>query len=70
MTAQQIALGVSPLTKTVYAGRLNKKGNMWLEKADVSDMFMACVIQKFEGYTEEVEDDKGNKYEITVKKIN
>lgn len=69
MKAEQIALGVSPITKTVFAGRLNKGKNMWLEKTDVSDMFMACVIERFVGYVEEVEDNAGNKYEITVKKI-
>lgn len=69
MKAEQISLGVSPITETVFAGRLNKGKNMWLEKADVTDMFTDCVIKKYLGHTTEVEDEKGNKYEITVKKI-
>jgi len=70
MKAEQITIGVSPMTKTVFAGRLNKGKNMWLEKADVTDMFFACVIEKFVGTIETVEYENGDVYEITVKKIN
>lgn len=69
MKAEQIKLGISPVTDTVFAGRLNKKGNMWLEKADVTDMFIGCVIQRFEGSVETIESSDGSEYEITVKKI-
>ncbi len=69
MKVEQIQLGVSPLTDEVFAGRINKAKNKWLEKVNVTDMFTGCVIQKFGGHITEVEDDKGNKYEITVKKL-
>jgi alpha-D-ribose 1-methylphosphonate 5-triphosphate synthase subunit PhnL len=39
-----ITIGNSPITKTIYAGHLNKKGNMWLEKQDCTiDILMATV---------------------------
>ncbi len=69
MKAEQISLGVSPITNTVFAGRLNKRKSMWLEKHDVTDNFIGCVIERFGGSVEVVESDNGSQYEITVKKI-
>ena len=28
----------------IYAGRLNKKGNMWLDKSDVTDEVLNCAF--------------------------
>lgn len=69
MKAEQISLGVSAITETVYAGRLNKAKTMWLEKKDVTDMFIHCAIQKFGGHITEMESEDGKKYEITVKEV-
>lgn len=69
MKIDQVTLGVSPLTETVFAGRLNKAKNMWLEKHDVTDMFIGCVIVKFGGHVTEIESDNGTKWEVTVKEI-
>jgi hypothetical protein len=39
-----ITIGNSPITKTIFAGHLNKQGNMWLEKQDCTmDVLMATV---------------------------
>jgi hypothetical protein len=40
-----VVLGMSALTETVFAGTLNKAGNMWLQKTDVSQSFMAVLFQ-------------------------
>lgn len=48
-----LTIGVSPLTKRVFLGRLNKKGDMWLEgKRDITEMFMKCCVEYFEAGTE------------------
>lgn len=52
MAYENLKLGVSPLTDTVFAGRLNKKGNMWQQKVDVTEQFLGCVIQYFKPGTE------------------
>ncbi len=65
---EKLRLGYSELSETVYAGILNKKGNQWLKKTEVTDDFINCVIQKYQGSTETIECD-GEEWEITVKKI-
>lgn len=40
-----LAVGISPITETPYAGFLNEEKGMWLAKKDVSSMFIASVIQ-------------------------
>lgn len=45
-----LVLGVSPLTETVFAGVLDKRslGNMplWLHKKDVTSDVLKCIIEK------------------------
>ena len=36
MAYENLRLGVSPLTKTVFAGRVNKKGDVWVDRKDVT----------------------------------
>lgn len=68
MKLEEITLGHSPLTDSIYAGRLNKAGDKWLDKKDVTNEFIDCVIKRWEGHTENIsQGDK--KWEITVKRI-
>jgi len=48
MAYENLKLGVSPLTNTVFAGHTNKKGNMWMKKVDVTGQFLSCVLEYFE----------------------
>ena len=48
MGTREIRLGVSPLTETVYAGKLLKDGITWAPgKQDVTSDFIKCVLDKF-----------------------
>lgn len=42
---KEIKLGVSPLTNEIYAGYVNKKGDLWTEKQDVTIPALVCVAQ-------------------------
>ena len=39
----RIKLGVSDITNTIYIGRVNSKGDQWLEKRDYTDEAVAVV---------------------------
>jgi hypothetical protein len=53
MKATEIKIKVSPLTNTIYAGKINKKGNEWLEKVDLTEEILSAVAQYMDGnYTE------------------
>ena len=42
-----MTLGVSPLTGTVFSGRVNAKGDMWVgKKTDVTSDFLRCILEK------------------------
>jgi predicted alpha/beta hydrolase len=52
-----MTLGVSPLTGTVFSGRVNAKGNLWVgQKTDVTSDFLRCLLEKaqFHGGTFEI----------------
>jgi hypothetical protein len=41
----EITVGLSPLTNTIFAGRLNKAETMWKgEKFDVTDKYVMSVV--------------------------
>jgi hypothetical protein len=49
MAYEKLTIGVSPITKTVFIGRLNKKGNMWLDgKRDITSDFLRCIEEFFQ----------------------
>ena len=69
MAYDNLRLGVSPITKTVFAGRLNKKESLWLEKKDVTQDFLRCCIDYFEPNTENIISSNGEPaFIITVKR--
>lgn len=43
---ENVVLGHSPLTDTIFAGILNKDKRMWLKKVDVTNHFIDCVIKR------------------------
>lgn len=62
-------IGYSALSSNVYIGKLNKKGDTWLEKECVSDEFDVIAIQRYIKEPFEVELENGKKYVISVKEI-
>lgn len=65
---ENITLGHSPLTDSIFAGVLNKAKNQWLKKVDVTNSFIGCIISRWENQTETIESGK-DKWQITVKKL-
>lgn len=54
----------------IYAGRLNKKGDMWLDKSDVTDEALRAVATYFLGHEEALQFEiYGNTYVLSVSKI-
>jgi len=42
----KLRVGVSPLTNTIFAGKLNKDGTMWAgDKHDITDEAVMSVVQ-------------------------
>lgn len=62
-----VTLGYSPLSGSVFAGT-NIKPGVWRHKVNVTNAFITCVIQKYEG-RKEVVSAGDEQWEITVKKI-
>lgn len=64
-----MSIGVSPLTGTVYSGRVNAKGNLWVgKKTDITSDFLRCLIEKaiFHGGTFEIRGSEGSVHIVTV----
>jgi hypothetical protein len=62
-----VTLGYSPMSESIFAGVHSNPG-VWRHKVNVTQSFIACVIEKYKGSVEVVSDGK-NEWEITVKKI-
>lgn len=59
-----ITIGLSPITNTIFAGRLNKAGTMWKgEKYDVTDKCVMTVVAYIKKDRVIYERD-GKKYEM------
>ncbi len=70
MAYEKLKLGVSPLTNTVFAGRVNKEGNMWIDKVDVTEQFLSCCCDYFEKNTKNTISADGEPvFTITVEEI-
>lgn len=64
-------IAASPLTGTVYAGRINKAGDGWVgKKADVTSDFLRAVIDKadFHGGEFEMRGSSGTMHRVVVTK--
>lgn len=66
---EKIKLGHSSMSDSVYAGTVNAKSKKWINKIDVTNDFLACVIARFGGFREEIQSEDGKIYEIMVKEI-
>lgn len=51
------AMGVSPITNTIYYGNVNEEKGLWVgEKKDVTDMAIAAVFEWFMNQMDEKEE--------------
>lgn len=62
-----VKLGYSPMSESIFAG-IHSKPGIWRHKVNVTQSFIACVIEKYKDSVAVVSDGK-NEWEITVKKI-
>lgn len=65
---EKLVLSKGSMSDNIYAGVLNKAGTMFLNKTDVTNHFIDCVIKRWEGQKETITAGT-QKWEITVKKI-
>lgn len=64
-----MTIAVSPLTGTVYSGKVSQKTDMWVgKKTDVTSDFLRCVIDKanFHGGCFEIRGSSGTVHVVTV----
>lgn len=69
---KEIKFCVSPITNEIYAGYVNKKGNLWTEKQDVTMPALLCVVQHCLTFGSPVIIQKANgepEFKITVKDL-
>lgn len=67
---EELKMNISPLTDEVFVG-ITSKGNPneWKHKVNLTNNFLSCVLQRWVGYKEEIINNEGKKYEVTVKEI-
>lgn len=66
MTEYHVGCGIT----AIFAGTLNKKGDMWLNKSDVTDEALSAVAQYLLEHYEVMNFNyKGKKYRLTVTEI-
>lgn len=65
---EKLRLAKSSLTDEVFIGTINKKGDKWLNKANVTRDFITAAIARWEGQKETISSGK-EKWEISIKKV-
>jgi len=65
---RKIVIGSSSITETIYAGYLNSKGTIWVDKQDCTiDVLMATVNHCLKWGNQEIKDENGSReFLITV----
>ena len=66
---ENIRIRVSPLSRTVYAGTLNKMEYKWISKVDIDEQFNKAAISKWIDNPEIIDIESVGTFEITVKRI-
>lgn len=67
----KLRVGCSPITKTIYAGRVNDAGDMWSgKKHDVTNDVIGAIIEKIGSNNKMVISEDGVPvYEISVRAL-
>jgi len=66
---EDLYLGKGCLSDNIYIGKLNKDKTEWLSKRDITNNFLQVVIERWNGYQEEIIDGNGKKYLISCREI-
>ena len=66
---ENIRIRVSPLSRAVYAGTLNKMEYKWISKVDIDEQFNKAAISKWINNPEIIDIENIGTFEITVKRI-
>ena len=71
MKLEDLHIGVSPLTDTVYMGTVSKRDRgAWASKVDCTSKFIGALMDWTPpGTVRMVNDNHGNRYEIEVRKL-
>jgi hypothetical protein len=69
MSIENIRIAKGAISDRVYAGYLNKDRQTWRQKHDITNDFLAAVIERWNGYAETVTSSDGKRYEISVREI-
>lgn len=69
MGIENIRIAKGAISDRVYAGYLNKDKQTWRQKHDVTNDFLAAVIERWVGYEETITSSSGKRYSITVREI-
>ncbi len=66
----KLRLAMAALTQNIYVGRLNKKGDCFLDsKQDVTSDFLNAVIDRFCGLESTIRSSNGKTYKIIVTEV-
>ena len=68
MKLDKLRLAKSALTDKVFIGELNKDGESWAIKRDITNDFLGAVIDRWGGFQETIKTSDGKIYKITVKR--
>lgn len=68
---EDIRIGVSPLTKTVYVGTVSKKHpGLWQQKREATSDFCAALLEWAPiGYVQKIRGSDGSMFEVEVRDI-
>lgn len=71
MNLENLHIGVSPLTDTIYMGTVSKRDRgLWASKVDCTSKFIGALMDWAPpGTIRVVNDTNGNRYEIDVRKV-
>ena len=76
MTSKQIKVGISPITNQIFVGYVNKKGDTWTTKQDMTTEILFAVAEHAIAFGKPIilseESASGKfyeKYKITVEQI-
>jgi hypothetical protein len=62
LKADEIQIQVSPITNTIYAGRISNTGKypIWQQKKDVTEQTLSAVARYMDGHFTEIEFPSGS----------
>lgn len=69
MNLKNIHIAKSALTDDIYAGYVNKDGQTWRDKKNVTSEFLAAVVARWNGYKQMITVSNGKRYEVAVREV-